>query len=174
MIKRSIPFARAKSIFEIDVAFFKKLGITTILSDLDNTLAPYDVDEPDEKCFELKKKLEKEGIALLIASNNTGKRVHHFADTLGVEGTYLLRKPFSGPLKKFLISKGLKPSEVLLIGDQVVTDVHAGNGAGIRTVLTDPIRKKEPIWTTFNRLFDNPMRRKIDKKGLSKPWKELL
>ncbi len=174
MIKRFIPFARAKSFYEIDVSFFKSLGITTILTDLDNTLAPYDVALPEERAFELKKRLDEAGIRLLIASNNTGTRVHRFAEALGVEAACMLRKPFSGPLKKFLKNNNLKPVEVLLIGDQIVTDVTAGNGAGIRTVLTDPLRKKEPIWTTFNRMFDTPLRKKVDKKGYSKSWKEIL
>lgn len=174
MIKRFIPFARATSLYEVDMAFYRKLGIKYLLSDLDNTLVPYHESLPSEECLAWKKALDEEGIALIILSNNTGKRVSKFASALGCEAAYLMRKPFSGPLKRYLKARGIAPEEALLVGDQITTDVIAANGAGVRCLLLDPIHPREPIWTKCNRLFDRPRRKKIDRDHLSKHWKELL
>ena len=38
MLKIHIPYAHASSIFDIEMDFFKKEGIKTLLVDLDNTL----------------------------------------------------------------------------------------------------------------------------------------
>ena len=70
-------------------------------------------------------------------------------------------KPFSGPLKKLIERQGFKKEEVVLIGDQVLTDVKAGNKAGIMTILTEPISEGDIIWTRFNRVFEKKKRKKI-------------
>ena len=77
-------------------------------------------------------------------------------------------------MKKLLKPKGWPQEETLLIGDQIVTYVKAGNGAGVRCLLTEPLDSQEPPWTKFNRIFDRPKRKKIKEKGYAKPWKEIL
>ena len=85
MLKRFIPFAHAQSIFEIDLSFYKKLGIKYVFVDLDNTLDSYKQATPLAKAKELKENLEKNGIELIIVSNNTGKRVTKYSSELGVQ-----------------------------------------------------------------------------------------
>ena len=84
-----------------------------------------------------------------------------YAESLGIKVFSGLMKPFSGPLKKLIQNEGFKKEEVVLIGDQVLTDVKAGNGAGIMTILTEPISKGDIIWTRFNRVFEKKKRKKI-------------
>ena len=174
MRKRNIPFALASNLFEIDAGFYRFHGVKVILLDLDNTLDPYTVAEPSEKTLAWKAKMTEAGYRLVILSNNSGKRVQHYAGLLGVECRCFMRKPFSGPLKKFLREENLSPNEVMLVGDQIQTDVKAANGAGVRCVLLDPIDPHEPPWTKFNRIFDKPKRRKIKERKLSPNWKETL
>lgn len=173
MRKRNIPFAHAKDVFSIPASFYQRLGVKTLLMDLDNTLDPYTVSEPSEQTIAWAKQMLDAGLEIYILSNNSGRRVGHYASLLGVKARYFMRKPFSGPLKKFLKEMNLKPEEVLLIGDQIQTDVLAGNGAGIRVLLTEPLYKVEPPWTKFNRLFDRPKRRKILANHLCPEWEEV-
>lgn len=173
MTKRCIPFALAQDIFEIDPSFYKALGVTAILVDLDNTLDPYSVDEPTERPIAWKKRLEEAGLRIVILSNNSGKRVTRYAKALGVECRCFMKKPFSGPLKRFLAEEHLSPKEAILVGDQIQTDVKAANGAGVRVILTEPLDPKEPPWTKFNRIFDRPKRKKIYEKHLAPNWKEI-
>ena len=155
------PTYRANSIFEIPVSFYLEHGIKVVLSDLDNTLDDFRVQTPSPRTRELIKNLKEAGIDFYIASNNTSKRVSLYGKDLGIRVFSGLMKPFSGPLKKLIKKEGFKNEEVVLIGDQVLTDVKAGNKAGIMTILTEPISKGDIIWTRFNRVFEKKKRKKI-------------
>lgn len=173
MLKRFIPFAHAKSIFEIDVSFYKKLKIKYVLADLDNTLDSYKQKTPLKKAKELKSKLSENGIELIIVSNNTGKRVSKYSEELSVRRFSSLRKPFAIKLKKVLKKNGIQNDEVIMIGDQIVTDIRCANGAKIKSVLTEKLVKEDQPTTRFNRLFDNPLRKKLNKKNLLKDWRQI-
>ncbi len=174
MLKRFIPYAYEKSIFDIDVNDLASLGIKAVLTDLDNTLITYDENGPNEKVKELKNKLNEFGINLIVCSNNKGKRVNHFSSLLGVSYGSFLRKPFSGPLRKMMKENGLSKESTLMVGDQIMTDLICGNGIGLKVILTEPLGKKEPLWTKINRCFDKPIRKKMKKKGLLKSLKERI
>lgn len=47
-------------------------GVKLLLADLDNTLAPYGVAEPDDQVREWKEALAAAGITLFILSNSRG------------------------------------------------------------------------------------------------------
>ncbi len=173
MNKRVLPFAHAENVFEIPASFYAKLGVKTLLMDLDNTLDPYTVSEPSKRTIAWAKAMQEAGLEIYILSNNSGKRVGKYAGLLGVKARYFMKKPFSGPLKRFLAEMNYKKDEVILIGDQIQTDVKAGNGAGIRVILTEPLFEKEPPWTKFNRIFDRPKRKKIMREHLCPSWKEV-
>ena len=174
MNRRNVPFALAQSIYEIEPSFYLNLGVKAVLVDLDNTLDPYVVAMPTQRAFDWRDALVKEGLRIVILSNNSGKRVRRYATALGVECRCFMRKPFSGPLKRFLAEENLKPEEVILVGDQIQTDVKAANGAHVRAVLTEPLDPREPPWTKFNRIFDRPKRKKIQQKKLAPNWKEAI
>ena len=173
MLKRFIPFAHAESIYEIDLSFYKKIGIKYVFADLDNTLDSYKQATPLEKAKELKSKLEKEGIELIIVSNNTGARVQKYSKELGVRHFSSLAKPFSSKLKKIMKRSNIKPDEVVMIGDQIVTDISCANGAKVKSVLTEKLVKEDQPTTRFNRLFDNPLRKKLRRKNLLKDWRQI-
>lgn len=172
MWKRFIPFAHAQSIFEIDVSFYKNLGVKFILVDLDNTLDSYKTELPSKKVVELKEDLLMEGIEMIITSNNTGKRVTKYAKALGVRFMSQVGKPFSKKLLRKLKVLRINKDEVILIGDQIVTDISCANGAKIKNVLTEKLVEEDQPTTRFNRLFDNPLRKKLNKKHLLKDWRQ--
>lgn len=173
MLKRYIPFLHATSVFDIDVSLYKKLGIKYLFLDLDNTLDSYLTKTPSKRVVELKEKLEKEGITIIITSNNTGKRVETYAKALRVNFISSIGKPFPFGLNKNIKKLNLKKEEILLIGDQTVTDICAANRAHIKSVLTDKIVEVDQPTTRFNRLFDRPIRKSLKKHGLLKDWREI-
>lgn len=166
MLKINIPTYHAKSVYDIDPSFYKKHGYKIVLIDLDNTLDSYKTKYPSERAINLKEKLEKEGIELIIVSNNTGKRVSTYASALGVKFIPSIGKPFKWKLLKAVEQLPVKKEEILMIGDQTVTDIAAANRAKIDNVLTDKIVKEDQPTTHFNRMFDIPIRKSLIKKGL--------
>lgn len=173
MLKRFIPFAHAESIYSIDLSFYKKLGIKYVFADLDNTLDSYKQATPLEKAIKLKEELTKLGIELIIVSNNTGARVQKYSKELGVRHFSSLAKPFSFKLKKIMKRANIKPEEVVMVGDQTVTDISCANGANVKSILTDKLVKEDQPTTRFNRLFDKPIRRKLEKKNLLRDWRQI-
>lgn len=173
MLKRFIPFAHAESIYRIDLSFYKKLGIKYVFVDLDNTLDSYKQATPLEPAIKLKENLEKNGIELIIVSNNRGKRVQKYSKELGVKHWSTLGKPFAIRITKIMKRLGINKDEVIMIGDQIVTDISCANGAKIKSVLTEKLVPEDQPTTRFNRLFDNPLRRKLKRKNLLKDWRQI-
>ncbi len=173
MNKKAIPFAIAKNAYSIPVSFYKENNIKNVLFDLDNTLACYKDKEPSKETFALIESLKKEGIFVAIASNNTNKRVLDFSKELNIPAYCALKKPFSGPLKKLLEKESLKIEETVLVGDQILTDVYAANGAGIRAILCYPLTKLDPIWTRINRILSKGKMKKLYKEPYKNMWRAI-
>lgn len=171
-MKKSIPTYYAKDIFSVKVDFFLKEGIKVILFDLDNTLDPFNVKEPTQRVFALKKNLEDANIKMYIISNNRGKRVSHYSKVLDVPYLSRAGKPFAKRLKNYLKEENIDLNSALLCGDQLMTDIPCGNKAHIRTMLFDPISPLDQLSTKINRLFDRPKRKRYIKKGLIKYLEE--
>lgn len=165
-MKKFVPTYYAKSIFDINPLFFRDNNIKLILSDLDNTLDAHDELNPSPRVVDLKSKLDELNIKLCIVSNNKEKKKSIYCKSLGVEGIFSCYKPFPNKILKFIERLGYKKEEVVLIGDQLLTDVFCGNNAKIRVILTDPIVKKDQWTTRFNRLLDRPLRKRLRKKGV--------
>ena len=171
IFKSFIPFAHAQSIYEIDPEFFKRNGVKTLFIDLDNTLDSYKARVPQERTINLVNKIKETGVIPVIISNNRPERVSGYAEALGIEFLASARKPFSKRIKKELAKRNLANEEVMLVGDQMMTDVQAARGAKIRVVLTEKIVKEDQWTTHINRIFDRPIRRYHRKRGNLIDWR---
>ena len=171
MCKRFIPFAHAQSIYEVPSDFFVKNGVSLLLIDLDNTLDSYRLRKPTERAINVIKAIKATGVTPVIVSNNREKRVKGYADEAGVECIFSAHKPFSRRIRNFLKEKGVSSDEVMLVGDQLMTDVLAAKGAHIRVLLTEKVVKEDQWTTHINRLLDRPIRKHLKKKGKLPDWR---
>ena len=171
LFKSFIPFAHAQSIYEIDPEFFKRNGVKTLFIDLDNTLDSYKAREPKERTINYVNGLKKIGITPVIISNNRAERVCGYADALGIDYLPSARKPFSKKIKAEIAKRKLKNDEVMLVGDQMMTDVKAAHGAKIRVVLTEKLVKEDQWTTHINRIFGRPIRRYHRKRNNLIDWR---
>ena len=171
MCKRFIPFAHAQSIYEVPSDFFVKNGVRLLLIDLDNTLDSYRLRQPTERAVNIIKAINETGVTPVIVSNNREKRVKGYANEAGVECIFSAHKPFSRRIRNFLKEKGVSNDEVMLVGDQLMTDVLAAKGAHIRVLLTEKVVKEDQWTTHINRLFDRLIRKHLKKKGKLPDWR---
>ena len=74
-------------------------------------------------------------------------------------------------LLDFLKQKGIDPNDVIMVGDQMITDVCCGNGAKIKVILTDKLVKEDQFTTHFNRFFERPFRNWCMKHGKLIDWR---
>ena len=160
-----IPDVYQKSIYTINYKKLKKNGIKCLLFDLDNTIAPYKVTEPDVKVKELFARLE-EDFKVIIISNSPKNRIRPFKEKLNVDCAYSSKKPFKTKYKKILELYNFKIDEVACIGDQILTDILGANRMGFTSILVNRVAKYETIFTRFNRLFEKFILKKLDKKNL--------
>ena len=173
MFKRFIPYAHACSVYEIPFDFYKQQGVKALIIDLDNTLDSYKSLQPSPQAIALVNGLKEIGVKPIIVSNNKEKRVKAYADQIPVAYINSARKPFAKKLKAFIAKNGLLLEEVMLVGDQLMTDVLAAKGAHIRVILTEKIVKEDQWTTHINRLFDRPIRHHLKKKGKLLDWREI-
>ncbi len=153
-----------KTIHDIDLVKLYDLGKRLILTDLDNTLVGYDISLPTKEIIEFKEKCEKLGINLMIISNNKQKRVQLFAEELGVIYHSNAKKPLKIGYKR--LKHGFKPTEVVIVGDQILTDILGGNRMGYYTILVDVINyKNELLKTRFNRFIEKLICKFLKMKG---------
>ena len=154
-----------KNIFEIDYQKLKELGITCLVFDLDNTLGLIENKTCPRKAKQLIKKLQ-EDFLVLICSNNTKRRIDFYLKDLGIGGVSFSLKPSTLGLRKIKRNYHLKKKEMCMIGDQIVTDVLAGNRFKIYTVLVDPLGEKDLKITGLNRKIEARIVARYEKKGI--------
>ncbi len=166
-VSKYIPNYVYKSVYDIDfLDIYNKEKIRFIFLDIDNTLAPYDEDVPKEEAKKLVKDLLKIGFELILISNNNKKRVLKYSKPLGLKAIYLALKPLKKGFKKGLkmASKVYKPEEVLVVGDQLMTDILGANRMKFKCILVEPIKRKSDILTTrINRRRERRVLKKIKK-----------
>lgn len=163
-----IPDYYYHSIHDVDLSFFKELNIKGVLFDIDNTLEPYETIEPSEKTIRLFENLRNNGINVAVISNNHEERVKRFCSSLDVEYSFDSGKPSSKKILQAIERMGLKSDDVIIVGDQLFTDVWAGNNTKIKSMFVDRINNKESFFIKVKRLLELPIVAKIKKNGEGK------
>lgn len=154
MLNKFLPNQHVKSIFDIKAEELKERGIKGIITDLDNTLVAWDVKDATPEVIAWFEQMKKSDIKVTIISNNNQDRVKVFSDPLGTPYVYSARKPLRRAFNKAVKEMNLNKSEVVVIGDQLLTDVFGGNSAGFYTILVVPIVQSDAKITQFNRRIE--------------------
>lgn len=160
------PDIYQKSIYEIDYLKLKNMGIRCLLFDLDNTIAPLEMEVPDKKLKDFFMYIVELGLKPIIMSNASKKRVTPFKEKCNVDSCYHSNKPFSKKYDKILNTFHFKDTEIACIGDQLLTDIYGANIHGFTSILVNPISKKDPFKTKINRFFERKIYYFLKKKGL--------
>ena len=150
---------------EITPTFLQELGVRAILADIDNTLAPYEQPEPDERLTAWIKSLSDAGITIAFISNNERERIELFNRTLGVPAYCKSGKPFKKNLVKAMRELGGTRETTVMLGDQLLTDAWAGNAAGLKVIIVPPIKDKLNWFFRFKRWLEKPTVKKFKKRN---------
>ncbi len=153
-----------KNIYEINYDKLYEQKIRLILFDLDNTLIPYHVKVLSDKEKNFLTSLKEKGFTVGIVSNNRRKRVLKALN--GFDGLILSMsyKPLIFKVKRKIKKLPFNLNEVVLVGDQLMTDVLCANRLGIASVLVKPIdRSTEKKSTIRNRKREIRIIRRLQK-----------
>lgn len=149
-------------IYAITPEALAEMGVKGIVFDIDQTIAPYEVELPDDKMKAYFDSLRQADIKMAFVSNNKGPRVTKFNESIGLFYVCKAGKPSPKGVKVVIDYFGLKPEEMLSIGDQIYTDCLSAHRAGIRFAMVKPIKKQESLFFRIKRFLERPFVRNLD------------
>lgn len=166
-MSKFLPKMYQKSIYTIDYKNLKNKGIKCILFDLDNTCVPFYENKGNKELKKLFEKLTKLGFRVIIFSNSPKRRLDKFKD-MQVEYNYSSKKPLKHDFNKILKKYNYTKEEVIIVGDQIFTDIYGGNKVGINTCLVEPLTDYDGFLTRITRKIEKITINNFEKKGIFK------
>lgn len=162
--QKCIPHAYCASIFDIDYKELRKQGISALFFDLDNTIIGYDEKKLHENQIRFLIDLAQH-FKIVILSNTNYKRVCLALEDLKLPFIWYATKPLKRGFKKALKIVQVNKEDVMMIGDQLMTDVYGANRMGIKAILVKSLkRKSDRKITKFNRKIEQRVIFHIQKK----------
>lgn len=158
-----------EKIYNLSAKDLKANGITTVLTDLDNTLIAWNNPDGTPELRKWIEELRKENIKVVVVSNNSEARVKKAVEGFDLEFDSRALKPLTVGINRVLKKYNLKKSATIMVGDQLITDMVAANLAGVRGVLVKPLIQTDAWNTKFNRFLEL-----FIKRGLKKKYPELI
>lgn len=156
---------------DVTPEFLRSLGIKALLIDIDNTLAPYEQDLPDENIIAWFEALKAADIKAALISNNHPPRVELFNSLLSLPAYPDSGKPCSKHLLKAMEEMGSTPENTAGLGDQLLTDTLAVHRLDMISIIVPPIKDKKNLFFRSKRLLERPFMRRyrrLQEKGKSK------
>lgn len=148
------PTEYVSGITEITPEWLSARGAKGVVFDIDNTVVPQDApaDEAARRYFE---RLHAAGIKTFVVSNNAEPRVKAFAEAVGCGYCHKAKKPSRRGYLAAIRGMHLRRSEVVVVGDQLFTDIWGANRSRIRSVLVAPVEpKKDTAGVRLKRPFE--------------------
>ena len=151
-----------ESVFCIKGDDLRELGYKALFLDADNTLLPRDADRVEQDVVDWAHGLVDQGFELIILSNNWHDRVKNLSADMDLPLQGNAWKPlpmgFWGAQKRVKASK----REVLVVGDQLFTDVLGSKVWGYDICKVVPQSTYDLPHTVFLRNFDRPLMGRIE------------
>lgn len=160
------------SYLDVSPEFLDSLGIRALLIDIDNTLAPYEQDIPDEKIIGWFASLSAHGIRAALISNNEKERVELFNSLLSLPAYAKSGKPGAKAIRLAMAEMGVDESACAGLGDQLLTDTLAVHRLGMISIIVPPIKDKLTPFFRFKRRLERPFMKKYAKRQQRKAEKK--
>lgn len=148
------PKYTINTIYNLDPQKLNEMGIKAVFSDLDNTLLAWNKFETAKEMNKLNRRLAKANIKLVVISNNNAQRVGKVLTPYHIDFVSEARKPLPFAITRKRKEMYLQKDQVMMVGDQLITDMQAGNLAGVETVLVKPLVETDKWNTRINRFFE--------------------
>ena len=164
------PWRCVASVDKIDIDGLVKDGVRCVLIDRDNTCVPRDDTVAPPEVIAWLEAVRATGIKTCVVSNNFhSKQVERSARELGCDVVHHAMKPAPIALWVAMRRMGVTADETVLVGDQLFTDVAAGNLAGVRTILVPPQSEKDLWYTLIFRKIERAVYGERDYDGAETP-----
>ncbi|WP_077614670.1 YqeG family HAD IIIA-type phosphatase [Caenibacillus caldisaponilyticus] len=165
MLKKFFPDQHVKSVLDVAAEELRANNIKGIITDLDNTLVAWDEPSAPPRLIEWFERMRAAGIAITVVSNNNESRVRAFCEPLNIPYVSRARKPMRRAFKRAIRQMGLAKEDVVVIGDQLLTDIYGAKRLGARAILVVPVKSTDGWMTRINRKIERLLLSIMRKKG---------
>lgn len=140
--------------------FLRAHGVRLLLADLDFTLAPKSVHEPDDAVRAWLASLKEAGITVAILSNNRDpRRVQRYCAPLGIDFVGHAGKPRRGGYRRAMEKYAAAPEETAMLGDKLLTDVLGAKRSGVLALMVEPKGGALGPWQKVLHAMQEPFKR---------------
>lgn len=163
------PTVSVNRVTDITAELIRAMKADTILLDVDNTLATHGSQEPFAGSIEWTHSMRKAGLKIIIVSNNYPDRVAPFAEKYDLPFLCRAYKPLPSGYYRAAGMVGAKRRQVVVVGDQIFTDIIGANFSGMKSILLTPEKEEDSLSFRIRRQLEKPLRRKLERKGIHLP-----
>ncbi|GHP12915.1 haloacid dehalogenase [Lentilactobacillus fungorum] len=171
MLSRFKPTWMIENIYSISPQFLLEHKINCVLTDLDNTLVPWNSKVGSDELRAWLASIKKYGIQVIVVSNNSHHRIQAAVKDYELPFVPRAMKPLSIGIRHAIKEFHLNKKNTVMVGDQLMTDVVSANSCGVRSILVKPLVRTDAWNTTINRYFEKIVWNKLIKKYPDLHWK---
>lgn len=168
------PTYMVESVYNIEPSEFIKRGKKVVFADLDNTLIAWNHPKATQELINWLDRLNDFGIQVIVLSNNNKDRVEKAVAHTGVTHIPSAFKPCKKGFEKAFSLVNQPKENIIMVGDQVITDIVGANRFKIDSVLVKPILASDAWNTKFNRLIEYNILKLVVKYNPDMEWKDSL
>ncbi len=152
------PNETVNSLSEIDLKALYLAKKRGIILDLDNTITPWNQYKVNHKAHNFIHNALQLKYKICLLSNASRVRTGKIAKLYNLPYVAAAFKPRKKPFQQALQLLNLENNEVMVIGDQLFTDILGGNRINCYTILVNPLEEKEFIGTKLMRMLEKAFR----------------
>ncbi len=167
LLRLLAPRYRVRAVTQLSAERLRAWQIDALMLDLDNTLVQWGGSSPPAPVQEWMAGLHHRGVPACLVSNTLSDRVLRVAELLGVPYARGRFKPSASKLRHALAILGTPRDRTAMVGDQLFTDILAGNRLGVPTVLTLPLACGEPLRMIPTRRLERHVLAMLERRGLA-------
>lgn len=148
------PDGLSPSVESISPDFLRAMQCRVLLLDADNTLMPHGRAEVSQAVWGWIAGLLEAGVPCALLSNAKQGRAKRLAEKLNLPYIGHARKPSVWGVQEACKLFGVLPREIVVVGDQLFTDIWCARRAGARSILVRPISHEEPVYIRLKRILE--------------------
>lgn len=134
-----IPDYLFHSVLDISPGDLISLGIKLVAVDADNTLVYDNTIDFIDGAKDWVKEVRQSGLDIAVVSNASPGRARKISEHLGIKTYGLCLKPSPRGILRAAKDFNVKTDEIVMIGDQITTDIVAANRGGAVSIKTDKV-----------------------------------
>lgn len=139
-----LPNYIASSVLELKPEELKRLGITHLVFDIDETVVPKKYNQLTDEYIGFLQALEKKEFIILIGSNtrrDLGEITKHLSADI-VPPSRTAFKPLKRYFKQVIETADVPPKQIAMVGDKLLNDVIGANRVGLTSILVEPYTRR--------------------------------